>query len=101
MALLIYPPGSLTPPLAGLLDPQMRQSLATRVNEAILHGQGVRSQARLKSLVRLRMWAERKAREQGKDLPDRLDIWPEDGVSNDLEDSEMTANNGDSEAMAL
>ena len=100
MALLIFPPDNLTPPLAGLLDPELRQSIATKVNEAILTSQGVRSQARLKSLVRLRVWAERKAREQGKDLPEHLDIWPDDGKLKDSEDIEMTGN-GDSEAMAL
>lgn len=76
MALLIFSTDSPPPPmLAGLLDPDLRQDVATRVNEAILQGQGLRNQAKLKSLVKLRTWAEKRALEQGKDIPSNTDIW--------------------------
>ncbi len=93
MALLIFPSDNLAPQLAGLLDPDLRQNVATRVNEAILNNQGYKSQARLTSLVKLRAWAERKAREEGKDLPKRLDLWGErDFGGREAEDSVMGGN---------
>lgn len=44
------------------------------MNEAILSSQGARREARIRNLVRLRAWAEQKAREAKKDLPVKLDI---------------------------
>lgn len=99
MALLIFPHDNLTGPLKGMLDPDVRQSMATRVNEAILSSQGARSQAKLRSLVRLRAWAERKAREAGKDLPARIDLWGESDMR-DGDDVVMTGNAPGQEAMA-
>ena len=74
LSLLIFPSGDLTPSLAALLDPELRKSIAIRVNEAILQSQGVRPEARLRNLVKLRVWAELKAREAKKDLPTKLDL---------------------------
>lgn len=105
MALLIFPSDNLTPPLSGLLDPDLRQTVAMRVNEAILESQGFRKQARLKSLVKLRAWAERKAREQGKDLPKKLDLFVEGdeiskgsngGAEGRIRDSIISSAQGDS-----
>ena len=83
MALLIFPPDNLTPQLAELVDPQLRKVVANRVNEAILHSQGARREARIRKLVRLRAWSEKIAREGGRDgrkidLPDRLDLGLDD-----------------------
>jgi len=101
MALLIYPADKLLPSLAGLLDPELRQGIANRVNEAILKGQGYRSQTRLKSLVKLKAWAEKRARDAGHDLPDKLSIW-HDSVQpgKNMEDSLMGGTN-EAAAMAL
>lgn len=74
MALLIFPPENLTPPLAAILDPALRRSVANRVNEAILSSQGAQREARIKGLVRLRLWAEFKAREAKKDVPADLSL---------------------------
>jgi len=74
MALLIFPPEKLTPPLKALLDPSLRQTIATAVNEAILSSQGERREARIRSLVRLRAWAEQRARENDYDLPDKIKL---------------------------
>ncbi|KAG8628322.1 hypothetical protein KVT40_004195 [Elsinoe batatas] len=74
MALLIFPPEKLTPQLKMLLDPRLRQEVATSVNEAILASQGERREARIRNLVRLRTWAERKARESKLDLPEDIDL---------------------------
>lgn len=74
MALLIFPPENLTPPLAALLDPKLRQTIATRVNEAILHNQNMQREAKIRKLIRLRAWAEQKARDAKKPLPDRLPL---------------------------
>ena len=69
MALLIFPPEKLTPSLATLFDPKLRENVANRVNEAILASQCFAREAKIKNLVRLRAWAEDKAREAKKDLP--------------------------------
>ncbi|KAF3080530.1 hypothetical protein TWF569_009150 [Orbilia oligospora] len=61
MALLCFPPDQLSPPLAKLLDPDMRKRVATMVNQTILESQEVFSEAKIKSLVKLRAWVEAKA----------------------------------------
>jgi hypothetical protein len=92
LALLIFPSDNLAPGLASLLDPTLRKDIATRVNEAILENQGARKEARLRGLVKLRAFAENKARESKKDIPDKLDI----GLINETHDStrNSNANNG-------
>lgn len=92
MALLIYPAENRSAPLTALLEPGLRQSVATRVNEALLESQGYARRARLKSLVRLRAWAEEEARQHAnvsKGLPDDIELWPEDYQEADDEDSSM------------
>ncbi len=100
MALLIFPPNNLSPPLAALLDPSLRKSVANSVNEAILTSQGAEREARIRRLVRLRTWAERSAREAKKDLPTTLDIGldPDRQNSNGAEDSVMQGN-GEADSM--
>ncbi|KAI9817397.1 MAG: hypothetical protein M1826_001599 [Phylliscum demangeonii] len=91
MALLIFPPDDLAPPLAALLDPTLRKSVANRVNEAILIDQGARREARIRRVIRLRAWAEQKAREVKKDLPERLylGLRSDEGNTNGTHDVEM------------
>ena len=86
--------------MANLLDPELRRGIAARVNVAILTSQGHQSQTRLKSLVKLKTWAEKRAREKSHDLPDKLSIW-HDSVqpSRHVEDSIMSGL--DAEAVAL
>lgn len=112
LALLIFPSENLTPSLAPLLHPDLRKDIATRVNEAILQSQGSRKEARLRNLVKLRAWAEQKAREAKKDVPEKLDIGlvgegnnssqststSQNGASNNNADTPM-ANNGDVDPM--
>lgn len=74
MALLVFPSDSLEPQLAALLQPGLRQSVADRVNKAILTSQAQRRDATIRSLVRLRAWAEDTARANKKDLPARLEL---------------------------
>jgi len=74
MALLVFPQDSLEPPLAALLQPGLRRSVADRVNKAILFCQSARRDAAIRSLVRLRAWAEDTARQSKKDLPARLEL---------------------------
>lgn len=101
MALLIYPADKLTPPLIALLDPELKRGIAARVNEAILSSNGHRTQTRLKSLVKLKAWAEKRAREHKHDLPEKLSIW-QDGaqVSRAGEDSAMSGT-GEAGELAL
>lgn len=88
LALLIFPSDKLDPALASLLDPSLRKEIATRVNQAILQNQGARREARLRNLVKLRAYAEQKARDTKKDIPDTLDI----GL---VGDSNNTSNSND------
>jgi len=100
MTLLIFPPDGLAPPLAAILDPRLRKEVATRVNESILTNQGDRTKSKLLELVKTRGWAEKKAREAKKEIPDRIDIGldPERDGRSSREDSVMQGN-GDSEAL--
>lgn len=90
MALLIFPPEKLTPPLKALLDPSLRQTVATSVNEAILASQGERREARIRNLVRLRTWAEQKAREAKLDLPQNLELGPTQALDGQVGDPMVT-----------
>ena len=75
MALLIFPPDNLAPPLAALLDPALRQEVAQRVNQALLLSQGERTKATLYDLVNHRSWAHQKAMEAKKEqLPERMEL---------------------------
>ncbi|KAF4637716.1 hypothetical protein G7Y89_g360 [Cudoniella acicularis] len=74
MALLVFPPDNLEPQLAALLHPDLRRSVADRVNKAILSCQNQRRDAAIRNLVRLRAWAETTARDAKKDLPARIDL---------------------------
>ena len=87
MALLIFPPEKLNPRLAALLDPKLRESVANRVNEAILASQGFAREAKIKNLVRLRAWAVEKARESKKDLPASIPL----GLDTDAQAAEVAA----------
>ena len=100
MALLIFPPDNLAPPLAALLDPSLRKDVAKRVNEAILSSQGERTKAKLFDLVRLRLWAEQKARDAKKDLPEHIELGldPDQHGREKREDSVMHGN-GEGEPM--
>lgn len=100
MALLIFPPDNLTPPLAALLEPDIRKDVAKTVNEALLHSQGRSTRAKICDLVRLRTWSEQKAREAKKDLPEKielgLDVTP---VRHDKAQDGGGHDNGEAEAM--
>jgi len=78
MALLVFPSDNLEPPLAELLQPGLRQSVADRVNKAILTCQNQRRNAAIRNLVRLRAWAENTARENKKDIPARMELGLDD-----------------------
>ncbi|KAI0999389.1 hypothetical protein K3495_g8808 [Podosphaera aphanis] len=58
MALLVFPPEQLEPQLASLLEPSLRRAVAEKVNTSILQRQKYRKEAAIRSLVRLRAWAE-------------------------------------------
>ncbi|EED21979.1 conserved hypothetical protein [Talaromyces stipitatus ATCC 10500] len=107
LALLIFPSENLNPSLATLLQPSLRKDIATQVNEAILKNQGARKQARLRNLVKLRAWAEQKAREtKVTGLPDHINIGlchdkqqgGNDHANGNPDDAIMT-NNGDIDPM--
>lgn len=74
MALLLFPPETLEPQLAALLNPELRRDAADSVNRAILERQSTRREAAIRQLVKMRAWAESAARERGVSLPERLDV---------------------------
>lgn len=74
MALLVFQSDNMEPQLAALLQPGLRQSVADRLNKAILTSQAQRRDAAIRSLVRLRAWAEDTARASKKDLPAHLEL---------------------------
>jgi glucose-induced degradation protein 8 len=74
MALLLFPHDLLEPRIAALLQPNLRREAADSVNKAILERQSKRRDAAIRSLVKMRAWAENAAREKHISLPDRLDI---------------------------
>lgn len=74
MALLVFDHNELQPQLAAILNPDLRKSVADRVNKAILKCQNQRRDAAIRNLVRLRAWAETTARESKKDLPARIEL---------------------------
>ncbi|MCJ1318919.1 hypothetical protein MMC15_004251 [Xylographa vitiligo] len=101
MALLIFPPDNLAPPLAALLDTKLRKDVAKRVNEAILRSHGERTRSKLLELVRTRAWAEQKARDAKKDIPDRIDIGLDpDNNGRDLEGDSVMHGNGEAGSTA-
>jgi hypothetical protein len=92
MSLLIFlpaPAGTLQKELTELLEPSLRRNVASKVNEAILTNMGTRGESRMRSLVRLRHWAEFKAKDVGKDIPH---------MPLGLQDAEERPANGNSEA---
>lgn len=89
MALLIFPTENLAPQLAELIDPQLRKSVANRVNEAILSSQGARREAQIRKLVRMRVWSEKIARESKK-----VEI-PEGGLSFGLDEQQPARGRSD------
>jgi hypothetical protein len=74
MALLVFPKDNLEPKLAEILHPDLRRSVADRVNKAILSCQSQHRDAAIRNLVRLRAWAENTAREGKKDLPSCIEL---------------------------
>ncbi|KAF2031479.1 hypothetical protein EK21DRAFT_87978 [Setomelanomma holmii] len=94
MTLLIFLPATapLQKELADLLDPSLRRNVASKVNEAILTSMGARGEARMRSLVRLRHWAELKARVAGKDIPPVLPLGLQDA---DERSVDSNGNNGE------
>lgn len=100
MALLIFPPDNLAPPLAALLDPSLRKDVAKRVNEAILSSQGERPNAKVIGLVKLRTWAEQKAREAKKDLPEHIELGLDpDPTGHEKREDSVMQGNGEAEPM--
>lgn len=100
MALLIFPPDNLAPPLAALLEPGLRKDVAKKVNEALLRSQGEATKAKICDLVRLRAWSEQKAREAKKDLPAKIHIGLDTvSSSNDKAQEGEADKNGESDAM--
>jgi hypothetical protein len=99
MSLLIFLPATdtLQKELGELLEPSLRRNVASRVNEAILISAGGPGEARMRSLVRLRQWAESKARAAGKDIPPMLPLGLQDsderpvGSNGDVADAMVTS----------
>lgn len=92
MALLVFPSDQLEPQLAALLHPDLRRSVADKVNKAILQSQNQRRDAAIRDLVRVRAWAESSARDGRLDnrLPDNIEL----GLETDNHGDDNTHGNG-------
>ena len=101
MAILIFSPENLSPPLAAILDMKLRKDVAKRVNEALLLSSGERTRSKLLELVRTRAWAEQKARDAKKDIPERIDLGLDpDNDRHDMEGDSLMQGNGEAESTA-
>jgi hypothetical protein len=92
MSLLIFlpaAPGTLQKELTELLEPSLRRNVASKVNEVILTSMGAHGESRMRSLVRLRQWAETKVRAAGRDIP---------SLPLGLQDADERSANGNGEA---
>lgn len=74
MSLFMFSHDELEPPLAAIVHPDLRRSVADKVNKAILSKHNQRRDAQIRKLVKMRAWAEEKAREGKKDLPSFIDL---------------------------
>lgn len=75
MALLIFKQEDLTPPLAELMQPSLRQKIAKEVNEALLVAGGEKAFATLSDLISTRAWTQQKALIEKKDVvPEHVDL---------------------------
>ncbi len=68
MALMIYTPEKMPAEFKKLLDVKLREKVAADTNRAILESRGERAEAKIRSLVRARAWAEVQAREAKVDV---------------------------------
>lgn len=83
MTLLIFKPGEIHSSLNYLLEPELRRVVAKRVNESILLSMDQDRRGRLFELIRTRQWAENRARQAHKEIPDRLDVGLDPPRAND------------------
>lgn len=88
MALLCFSPEGLAPPLSELVDPALRRSVASKVNEAILESEAWMKEAKIRGLVRLRGWTDQLIRADKRDLPS-LDLGLDLNQSNGVENNNM------------
>lgn len=97
---MVYTPDKMPPEFNKLLDPHLRETVASDINKAILEARGERAEAKIRSLVRARAWAEAQAREM-KCFDGSLSIGLDgddgvhegngtDGVATGFEDTAMT-----------
>ncbi|KAK5165587.1 uncharacterized protein LTR77_009116 [Saxophila tyrrhenica] len=63
MALMVYTPEKMPAEFKKLLDVKLREKVASDINKAILESRGERTEAKIRSLVRARAWAETQAME--------------------------------------
>ena len=71
---MIFPQEKMTSEFKELLDLKLRENVAADVNKAILEARGERAEAKIRQLVRARVWAEAQACEVKVMLPSHLSI---------------------------
>ena len=70
MGLMVFPEEKMTAEFKELLDLKLRERVASDVNKAILESRGERAEAKIRQLVRARVWASEQAHEAQVDLPE-------------------------------
>ena len=104
MALLIFREEDLTPQLAELLQPSLRQNVAKEVNETLLLASGERAVATLGDLIAHRAWSQQKAFKERRDvMPEHLELGldPPKPNKSALKDQSGTTGPGHSDAMTI
>lgn len=74
MALMVYSPNKMPAAQKDLMDKQLREKVAADINRAILGARGERTEAKIRSLVRARAWAEAQARDAKAEIPTRIPL---------------------------
>ena len=101
MSLLIFHPKDRTPAIAKLLDPSLRQQVASDVNTALLKASGRSGKATLHDLISHRAWAHQKALKEKRDsVPEVLDLGLDPSQAMPTKENGNPTGNGESEAMA-
>ena len=101
MSLLIFQPKDRTPAIAKLLDPSLRQQVASDVNTALLEASGRSGKATLHELIHHRAWAHKKALKEKKDsVTEVLDLGLDPSQAIPPKENGSPAGNGEGEAMA-
>lgn len=91
MVMLFFTPDKMPPTQQKLLSPDLREEVADKVNKAILFHHNRRRDAAIRSIVKMRAWAENVARDKKLDVPDVIDLGLNAAADSRFQDHEHEA----------